>query len=311
MTKFATRLLIFVSLMTLIALLGMVIPLFTPHQNLHYALIDKHDRLQKINSPRIVLIGGSNLSFGVDSRMIEDAFGIPVINTSIHAGMGLDYIIKDIIPYIKENDIVILAPEYDHFYGKAVWGYEPMISSVFAIPSNWNLLNLKNWREMISTVPKQAFRNILKFVVNVTKKITGNSSPGIYDRDSFNENGDVIVHYNLPAEGFTTNDIDADFHSYSIELIAHLRSVLEKKNARLFITYPCLNQSSFDIYPTKIGKIKVAFEAENFAVLGEPADYSFNDSLYFNAKYHLTRSGVVKRTSILIDDLRLVYNSKK
>ena len=50
-----------------------------PQYSLNYqaVLIDKNERLCSIEGPKIVLVGNSNLAFGIDSAAIEEAFGMP------------------------------------------------------------------------------------------------------------------------------------------------------------------------------------------------------------------------------------------
>ena len=52
------------------------------------ALHDKIDRIEMIEEPKIVLIGNSNVAFGFDSEMIEEAFGMPVVNMGLHGALG-------------------------------------------------------------------------------------------------------------------------------------------------------------------------------------------------------------------------------
>ena len=44
------------------------------------SLIDKVDRLESVEGAKIVLIGDSNLVYGIDSKLIEEQLGIPVVN---------------------------------------------------------------------------------------------------------------------------------------------------------------------------------------------------------------------------------------
>ena len=57
----------------------------------HYysaSLIDKMERLDSIEEPKVVLIGNSNLAFGINSKMIEEKFGMPVVNMGFHGSLG-------------------------------------------------------------------------------------------------------------------------------------------------------------------------------------------------------------------------------
>jgi len=44
------------------------------------AVIDKNKILSQTKPPKIILVGGSSVSFGTDSKKIQDAYKLPVIN---------------------------------------------------------------------------------------------------------------------------------------------------------------------------------------------------------------------------------------
>ncbi|HPG73671.1 MAG TPA: hypothetical protein PLM49_05215, partial [Bacteroidales bacterium] len=60
------------------------------------AIIDKHKRIDSIKSPKIIFAGGSNLPFGIDSKMIQDSLHTPVVNLGLHAGLGLDFMLNEL-----------------------------------------------------------------------------------------------------------------------------------------------------------------------------------------------------------------------
>src|SRR6185503_7764309 len=60
------------------------------------ATVVKHQRLVSAPSPRIILIGGSNLLFGIDSPMIEQQTRYHPVNMGLVGGLRLDYIINEI-----------------------------------------------------------------------------------------------------------------------------------------------------------------------------------------------------------------------
>ena len=59
--------------------------------NYQASLIDKVERLTSIDEPKIILVGHSNLSFGIKSEMLEEALGMPVVNLGLHGGLGNAY----------------------------------------------------------------------------------------------------------------------------------------------------------------------------------------------------------------------------
>ena len=62
--------------------------LFIPNNkipdNSLFASYDKHQRLSSITEPKIILVGGSNLPFGVKSKMLEDSLGMPVVGMNTY-----------------------------------------------------------------------------------------------------------------------------------------------------------------------------------------------------------------------------------
>ena len=72
------------------------------------AMIDKHERANQIGSPKIVIAGGSNIAFNIDSERVQDELKIPVVNIGLNVGLGLNFILKELKDISEENDIVFL-----------------------------------------------------------------------------------------------------------------------------------------------------------------------------------------------------------
>ena len=79
------------------------------------ANIDKQRILKNTPSPKIVFIGGSNLAFGLNSEEVEKKLGRPVVNMGLHASLSLSFMLNEIKTSIKQGDIIIIVPEYEHF----------------------------------------------------------------------------------------------------------------------------------------------------------------------------------------------------
>src|SRR5687768_13390615 len=96
--------------MATILICGTLIKSYEP--DYFQSIIDKHKRLEQIPAPRIILAGGSSLTFGVDSKRIESEFGKPVVNLSLIASLGMEFIINELSSVMREGDVVILSTEY-------------------------------------------------------------------------------------------------------------------------------------------------------------------------------------------------------
>lgn len=58
------------------------------NDNYDAALVDKVDRLKSITEPKIILVGDSNVAFGINSKKIEEELGMPVVNLGLHGALG-------------------------------------------------------------------------------------------------------------------------------------------------------------------------------------------------------------------------------
>ncbi len=51
----------------------------------------------------------------------------------VHAGLGMKYIIDDALPYVNKGDLIVLFPEYEHFYTDNFYGEMELVSTVFDV----------------------------------------------------------------------------------------------------------------------------------------------------------------------------------
>jgi len=116
MKRFIGKIVLFSLLIAVLLLFGISRITVRWQGDYMFALIDKFDNLKAEKSPKIVLVGGSNLAFGMDSKTISEYYNMPVINMGLHAGIGLHFLLEGIKPYVKKDDIILIIPEYSHFY---------------------------------------------------------------------------------------------------------------------------------------------------------------------------------------------------
>ena len=51
-------------------------------------LDDKFERLTSIEEPKVVVVGGSSVAFGLESEILEKYVGMPVVNFGLYAALG-------------------------------------------------------------------------------------------------------------------------------------------------------------------------------------------------------------------------------
>ena len=65
--------------------------------------------------PRVIFVGGSSVPFAVRARSLEERIGAPVLPYGLNAGLGIDLIARGAARLIRRGDIVVFAPELQHF----------------------------------------------------------------------------------------------------------------------------------------------------------------------------------------------------
>lgn len=306
MRKFLLNILKLAILTFIVLVLSMFfIPDKISQSNILAALIDKHTILKTIHKNKIMLLGGSNVSFGMDSKKLEEKFNKPVVNMGVHAGMGLKYIINDIKPYIHKGDTIILMPEYEHFYTDNFYGEMELVSVVFDLePDSKQLLDLKQWSYLLKYLPTYSAKKIKNYIPSLFSK--KNAAVDIYHRNSFNTYGDAYIHWDLPSQHYLPagkNKGDEKVNSEVVLFLKDFNSYVKQQGAQLFIFPPVIDQTSFNHQKLIITKIAEELKNNDIAFVSEPENYMYNDTLFFNSYYHLNKNGVDKRTQQLINDL--------
>ena len=151
--------------------------------NLLFGQVKKDSLLRNVSSPRIIFVGGSNLSFGLNSQLIYDSLHIYPINTAVHANLGLVYMMDHTLPFIKKNDVVVISPEYQQFYGDIAYGGEELIRTLVEI-SPQEILHLKRQQviNMLAQLPGYSFSKFKPSEYLIPPDLTG-----IYSVNSFNK----------------------------------------------------------------------------------------------------------------------------
>ncbi|MBI3518183.1 MAG: hypothetical protein HY062_02340 [Bacteroidetes bacterium] len=296
--------------MTSLTILVLVLSLFFIPDNITTysilaALPDKHESLKKIHKRKIILLGGSNVSFGINSSKLEEAFHKPVINLGVHAGLGLEFIVNDSKPYIHKGDTIILMPEYEHFYTENFYGEMELVSMIFDIePASKQLINRIQWQHLFKYLPTYSAKKLKNYIPSLLHK--KEPAVDIYHRYSFNPYGDAYIHWDMPNQSYQPAPKNTGREKINPEVITFLKdfkSYVHRQGAELFIFPPVIDRASFTNQKLIITKIAEELKKNDIAFVTEPETYEYDSTLFFNSYYHLNKTGVEKRTTQLINDL--------
>ncbi len=282
-----------------------------PHETCLGALPDKHALLKNAQSPKIVFVGGSSSSFGLDSRRISEAFHMPVINMGIHYNMGLRYMMKDILPYVRENDVIVLAPEYINFHTETYYGGDELVWILFDIfPQGKQHISFRQWQKITPHMIKYATLKIANIPDTLKRKFKPKpkaAAINIYGRDSFNHFGDAYIHWDQPSEIISCAPRASGKETVNEFVLSEMKEFqkqVQKKGAVLIMLPPPYQECSFNNEYPLISQIETKLKENNLGYLTPPLRYTFADHLIFNGSYHLNKKGVDLRTTRIIEDLR-------
>ncbi|HTA61735.1 MAG TPA: hypothetical protein VK835_04740 [Bacteroidia bacterium] len=297
----------FVLVILVLALSLYYIPDVVARTSMLAAIIDKHEALNKIKTEKIVFVGGSNLSFGLDSKKIVAAYKKPVINMGVHAGIGLEYIMNDVKAYINRGDVVVLVPEYENFYTDNFYGEMELVSVLFDIdPAGRKHVNAKQWEHLLKYIPTYSAKKIKNYIPTLFHKSSLATEIDIYDRRSFNEFGDAYIHWVLPNQNYMPskrNSGNEKINLEVIEFIKNFKEYVEGKGAKLVMLPPVIEEQSYNNQDKMINEIEAALAQNNIGFMVKPDTYKFTADYFFNSYYHLNKKGVDKRTEMVIGNL--------
>ena len=263
-------------------------------------LSDKVERLEVTAGPKIVLIGDSNLSFGIDSKLIEDEFGMPVVNMGYHGGIGNSFHEKMSRINIQEGDIYIL--------GHSTFADDDTIGDIYAWVSLENHVHL--WTTLIR--PKDLMPMIRSFPWYLRKCLDFYSSGegnidngGVYSRSVVNAYGDVAFIRKGSEYEFQSPISTPPINDITVERINRLNEYIESCGATLLVAgYPIGNGQL-----TADAKDFIQFQRElekflDCTVISNYTDYMLDYNYFYNTDLHLNTEGAEIRTKQLISDIK-------
>lgn len=277
------------------------------------AWIDKIELLNKTQQPRIILLGGSSVAFGTDSKMMSDSLDMNVVNMGMHAGIGLRYMVEDCCQYFKSGDILVLQFEYANFINGG-WG-EPESFSQLMVATNFNNIKKLSLKQLLFllTLPQLSINNLIRLFKYPYTRSFNTSSGGknfSYTRDGFNEYGDEVSHFNYPS---STNLKVGSGKSKKVEVneefvkwLDWIMNDLECRGVKIFLMPPVniLSNHKVTYFPT----ITKALERIKRKYVTSPESMVLGDSLTFDGGYHVNREGVIRNTNRMIKLLKKEIN---
>lgn len=269
--------------------------------NYNASLIDKVDRLESIDEPKIILVGNSNLAYGVNSELIEETIGRPVVNLGLHGGLGNKFLERIALLGINEGDLVVIC--HTDYSDEDELGQADL--AWITLENHWELWkipDIKMWAELLVALPDYTFNAMSLYLSG-----RGNqSSDEIYARSAFNVYGDNISH----REGGINEieDSSVTVPEISVECVKRINELNEYCNAvgaRLVIAgYPIMigtDTPDKDCYAIFQDELR---DKMNCEIISDYKDYFWTKEYFYDGCLHMTNEGADLRTRQLIRDIK-------
>ena len=294
-------------------------------------LADKYAYLYSVEGPKVVLISGSSMAYGMDSALLSERLGMPVVNFGLYAGLGSRLMLDLSRDAIGEGDIVIFAPETDS-----------QAYSLFFNARN-TLQALDADRSMLSGIDSDNYPalwgGLWEFCEGKLEYLKKGEKPDVSGTDmrraNFNEYGDLDVNL-FPRNGIiklmrrlgydnttpirlSASIVSDDFVSFFNDYVKEM----EKKGARVWFSFSPMNRGAIVAPDYVFVQGTVAFprltdeEVKSYAdaflsdleglfdctFISDPNDYIMEPKYFYDTNFHLNNDGVPVRTNQLADDI--------
>ena len=270
----------------------------------------KHALLSKTRGPRLVLLGGSSMAYGLDSKLLAERLGIQPVNMGLHAALGIEFMCREVLDELRPGDVVVLSPEYPCF------GHQPDAVTQFQLieqrPASARHLRDWSWqstREMLDQwalpyVGAIARRGVRGLKVRL-RQLRGRDTAEV----AFNEFGDFVAHRDRPMQPSAAEPLFAS-HYYNarlpqaIECLNAFHAACRKRGVQVYYSCCPAPQTALARQRTIVAEIETALrQSLTIPLLDTPEQLSFAPDAFYDTPYHLNWRGRRERTERLAASL--------
>lgn len=289
---------------------GLMLPEF--YAETYYAVLPRmYARLKEIQEPKILVIGGSNVAFGLDGGLLEEllreqGYDHAVCPFGLYAAVGTSAMLDLSRDTLGEGDIVVLAIEPT----------SDTMSDYFGAGAFWKCA--ESAPELVLSLDKQRQAALFgSYVSYLQERVTiaqsGNPpvAQGVYAAASFDGRCDLVYDRpgNLMAGGIDRS-VTVDFATLQISdpFAAQVREYCEyaaKRGATVVLSFSPVNRACV-VDPSEEA-VEAFFRrcTDAFAcpVISDPNRYILESGWFYDSNFHLNNAGAQLRTQLLAEDL--------
>ena len=295
-----------------VSLLGAGLSLPACYQDSYYAQLPAlYRRLTDSPGKRLVLVGGSNVAFGVDVGLLEHmlaqyGYEYTVCPFGLYAAVGTSAMLELSQGQLREGDVVVLAVEPT----------DETLSAYFGASAFWKCA--EEAPELLSAV-SPAHRaalagNYIGFLqerASISRSGDFPKPEGAYAKSSFEENGNMSFHRagNIMALGWDTGaPVDLAAVSVSPDFARQVNDYCQsaqKRGAEVYLSFSPVNRSALTGDPEAgaAAYFRTCLNAFGCPIISDPNRYILDSGWFYDSNFHLNSAGAVLRTCLLAEDL--------
>lgn len=281
----------------------------------YYAALPlKVDRIRETGAPRVIVIGGSSVAFGIDSKLVAQELDMPCVNFGLYAAFGLKPMLDLSEKYIKEGDIIVIAPETTEQMYSEYCGYDYLLQAFESTPEQLIGLGRSYYAGLLKNLPD--------YLENAGKLRAQGGAPvaGVYSLAAFDEYGDIVYERpeNIMKQGYSEDNLpeltDRIVTDEFIGMVNDYVKAAGRKGATVVFSYCPLNALSVEkTDPRVMRDFSQALERGlNCPILAPLEDHILEEGFFYDSNYHLNDTGTRYYSLRLVSNIqRLLGDVKK
>ncbi len=284
------------------------------YEDTYYAeLPRKVERLERTKGPRVVVVGGSSVAFGVDSKLMEQELGIPCVNFGLYAAFGLKPMLDLSLGSLHQGDIAVIAPETTSQMYSAYCGYDYLLQAFENRTGLLIGLGTEYYPGLVSKIP-----GYIKNAKQLREHGTA-AGVGVYALSSFDAWGDIV--YPRPENVMEKGYIEDNLPELKKEIVtkAFLDMVngyaraARRKGARVYFSFCPINALSLGEADEaeREAFVQALREGLDCELLSPLTDRIMDAGFFYDSNYHLNDTGMRYYTLLLIADIQRVQGSMR
>ena len=268
-------------------------------------------RMEEAERKKIVIVGGSNVAFGLDVELLETllrekGYDYTVCPYGLYAAVGCSAMLSLSENALGEGDLAVLAIEPTEETFSTYFGATAFLKCT---ESDAGLLTRLNAAQR-----RAALGNYVSYLSERYGIVRSGALPkaeGVYSRAAFGENCNLDYERpgNLMALGFDAAEpvdlaalrIEEGF----VEQVNEYCRTAERRGAQVLLSFSPVNRSALkdESRETLTAFFKLCNESFLCPAISDPARYVMDSAWFYDSNFHLNTAGATVRTVRLAEDV--------